>query len=158
ANFPSGVATTLNNLSNTIEGSGRIGDGGLTLKNGGFIFANRSSPLVIDTGARTVTNTGTLEGFNFSTLYVDSPLNNTGGKLLADFGEVVAVEGSRSGPATAGDAGTIEFGGPTTTGVVFSDNANHSAELVLDDSVHFKGIITGFAKNNLSDEIDLNDI
>ena len=156
AGLPGGVATTLDNLSN-IQGSGRIGDCGLTLKNGGSIDAEGSS-LVIDTGARTVTNTGTLEGFNFSTLYVDSPLNNANGKLQADFGELVAAQGATGGTATLEASSTIEFGGPTTTAVVFSDNGSHSAALVLDDSVHFKGVISGFAKANISDEIDLNDI
>jgi hypothetical protein len=28
----------------------------------------------------------------------------------------------------------------------------------IDDSVHFKGVISGFAVNNIEDEIDLNDI
>ena len=53
ADVAGGVPTTLNNVNNTIEGSGRIGDGGLTLKNGGTIEAGTvgagSSPLVIDT-------------------------------------------------------------------------------------------------------------
>ncbi len=37
ADLAGGVPTTLNNVNNTIEGGGRIGDGGLTLKNSGTI-------------------------------------------------------------------------------------------------------------------------
>jgi hypothetical protein len=162
ADSPGGVATTLYNLSN-IQGSGRIGDGGLTLRNGGTIAAtnNNGGPLVIDTGARTVTNTGTLEAVALGgTLYIDSPLNNTGGKLVAYYNELDAVMGATGGTAMLESGGTIEFGGPTTTAVEFLDDPYHSRQLVLDDSVHFKGVISGFDSNksNLSDSIDLLDI
>ena len=60
ADVAGGVPTTLNNVNNTIEGGGRIGDGGLTLKNSGTIEAGGENVLVIDTGARTVTNTGSM--------------------------------------------------------------------------------------------------
>jgi hypothetical protein len=79
ADVAGGVPTTLNNLNNIIEGGGRIGDGGLTLKNSGTIASTDDDPLVIDTGARTVTNTGTMAAFSFSTLDIESPLNNAGG-------------------------------------------------------------------------------
>jgi hypothetical protein len=161
ADSPGGVATTLYNLSN-IEGSGRIGDGGLTLRNGGTIAAdNDTGPLVIDTGARTVTNTGTLEAAALGgTLYIDSPLNNTGGKLVAYYNELDAAMGATGGTAMLESGGAIEFGGPTTTAVQFLDDLYHSRQLVLDDSVHFKGVISGFDSNksNLNDSIDLLDI
>jgi hypothetical protein len=159
ADFPGGVPTTLDNVSNTIEGTGRIGDGGLTLKNSGTIDADSTSPLVIDTGARTVTNTGTLQGFDSSTLYIASPLNNTGGKLSAVHdGELIADRGSSGGTAATGQGGIIEFGGPTTTAVQFADAGFESSSLVLDDSVHFKGTISGFDKVSTDDQIDLLDI
>ena len=41
ADVAGGVPTTLNNLNNIIEGGGRIGDGGLTLKNSGTIASDR---------------------------------------------------------------------------------------------------------------------
>jgi len=158
ADVPGGVPTTLNNLNNTIEGGGRIGDGGLTLKNSGVIEAGASgAPLVIDTGARTVTNTGTMAAGSFSTLDIESPLNNAGGKLTTHYSEIDVAQGATGGTAVLG-IGTIEFGGPTTTAVQFSDNPYSGSNLVLDDSVHFKGVISGFAKANLYDTIDLNDI
>jgi hypothetical protein len=156
ANFPGGVPTTLNNASN-IEGTGRIGDDGLTLKDSGSIEAT-FAPLVIDTGGRTVTNTGTLEGALFGVLYIDSPLNNTGGHLLTNHGDLVAAEGATGGTATIVSQTSIEFGGPTTTAVQFSSGVSGSGLLILDDSVHFKGVISGFAKFNINDSIDLNDI
>jgi hypothetical protein len=159
ADVAGGGPTTLNNLNNNIYGGGRIGDGGLTLKNSGEIQGTSStSPLVIDTGSRTVTNTGTLNATNVGELYINSPLNNSGGKLTARFGELVASQGASGGTATVSEGGIIEFGGPTTTAVQFADNSSIAATLVLDDSVHFKGVISNFAKFNIHDEIDLNDI
>jgi fibronectin-binding autotransporter adhesin len=164
AGLPGGVPTTLDNVNDTIIGVGRIGDDGLTLKNSGFIDADTAgtsaSPLVIDTGTRTVTNTGTLTAFDESTLYIDSPLNNTGGRLEETrSGDLIAEQGAIGGTATLFEGGTIEFGGPTKTAVQFASSASFGAgALVLDDSIHFKGVISGFAKANINDEIDLNDI
>jgi hypothetical protein len=73
-------------------------------------------------------------------------------------GNIVAVDGATGGSATFGAGTSIEFGGPTTTAVQFADNNLVAAALVLDDSVHFKGVISGFAKFNTDDTIDLNDI
>jgi hypothetical protein len=153
------VPTTLNNLSN-IVGAGRIGDDGLTLKNGGTIASGETAtvgPLVIDTGDRTVTNTGTLQSNFDSELYIDSPLNNTGGKLNLNRGIIVAARGATGGTASLFDA-SLEFGGPTTTNVQFNDPSFYSSALVLDDSVHFKGTISGFAKISTTETIDLLDI
>jgi hypothetical protein len=158
ADLAGGVPTTLNNLNNTIEGGGRIGDGGLTLKNSGTIAAGSfGSTLVIDTGERTVTNTGTLRSNFDSELYIDSPLNNTGGKLDLNRGEIVAARGATGGTASL-FSGSLEFGGPTTTNVQFNDPSFYGSGLVLDDSVHFKGIISGFDKVSTSETIDLLDI
>jgi hypothetical protein len=99
-----------------------------------------------------------MRGIDFSTLYIGSPLNNTGGKLVALHGELVAAQGAGGGTAVLNAGGTIEFGGPTTTAVSFADSEFNSAALVLDDSVHFKGVISGFAKANTFDQIDLADI
>ena len=112
------------------------------------------SSLVIDTSSRTVTNTGTMEATG-SDLYIASPLSNTG-TLVADGFAVVAAQGATGGTAKLDNGGQIEFGGPTTTAVKFDDNSVSS--LVLDDLVHFKGVITGFGKLNLNQTIDLLDI
>jgi hypothetical protein len=155
------VLTTFVNVNNTIAGAGRIGDHGLILKNGGTINAtgslepgeNRDS-LVIDTGSRTVTNTGTIEATG-GDLYIASPLSNTG-VLIADGFSLVAAQASTGGTAKLDDSGQIEFGGPTTTAVRFDDGSLTS--LVLDDSVHFKGVISNFGKFNTAQTIDLLDI
>src|SRR5271157_1263665 len=51
--------STLTNVNNTIQGSGDIGDNGLSLNNQSLIDANQSSELLVDAPA--ITNTGTLE-------------------------------------------------------------------------------------------------
>jgi large repetitive protein len=154
------VPTIFVNVDNTIAGAGRIGDRGLTLKNGGTIDAIgatggiEGAPLVIDTGSRVVTNTGTMEATG-GTLYVASPLNNTG-VLIASVYSIVAAQGATGGTAKLTFGSEIEFGGPTTTAVSFNDNS--ASSLILDDSVHFKGLITGFGKLNTDQSIDLLDI
>jgi hypothetical protein len=151
------VPTTFVNVSNTIAGAGRIGDRGPILKNGGTVNATggiNGSDLVIDTGSRTVTNTGTMTATG-GALYIASPLSNTG-VLIADAFSLFAAQGSTGGTAKLDDAGQMEFGGPTTTAVKFDDSS--ASSLVLDDSVHFKGVITGFGKLNLNQSIDLLDI
>src|SRR5262245_3259040 len=68
--------STFVNVDNTIRGAGRIGDRGLILKNGGTVNATGGidgSSLVIDTGSRTVTNTGTMKATG-GTLYIASLL------------------------------------------------------------------------------------
>lgn len=151
------VLTTFANVNNTIAGAGRIGDRGLILKNGGTVNATGGvdgSSLVIDTGSRVVTNTGTMKATG-GDLYIASPLSNTG-VLIADAFSLVVAQASTGGTAKLDDGGQIEFGGPTTTAVRFDDSSVTS--LVLDDSVHFKGVITNFGKLNTNQSIDLLDI
>jgi hypothetical protein len=150
------VPTTFANVNNTIAGAGRIGDRGLILKNGGTVNATGGldgSSLVIDTGSRAITNTGTMKA-TLGALYIASPINNSG-LLIADSNSLVAAQGATGGTAKLDNSGQIEFGGPTTTAVKFDDSSVTS--LVLDDSVHFKGVITGFGKN-INQSIDLLDI
>ncbi len=151
------VPTTFANVNDTIAGAGRIGDRGLILKNGGTVNATGGldgSSLVIDTGSRTVTNTGTMKATGGS-LYIASPLSNTG-VLIADAFSLVAAQGSTGGTAKLDDGGQIEFGGPTTTAVRFDDSS--ASSLVLDDSAHFKGVIANFGKLSTDQSIDLLDI
>ena len=64
------TSATLTN-QNTISGAGEIGGNGLLLTNQGVIDATGVNPLIIDTGASAVTNSGTLEATNNSTLFVE---------------------------------------------------------------------------------------
>jgi hypothetical protein len=74
---PSAVLT---NLDDTIIGAGTIGAGGLTLINGasGRILSDLAGKtLTINTGARTITNAGILQGGGGG-MYVTSPVENDG--------------------------------------------------------------------------------
>ncbi len=77
----SGSILTLDNVDNTISGTGTIGsgDGKLALQNdGGATTDATGGALILDTG-RTITNSGLLEATNHGTLDVqDSAINNTG--------------------------------------------------------------------------------
>ena len=82
-------------------------------------------------------------------------MSNTG-VLIADAVSLVVAQASTGGTAKLDQGGQIEFGGATTTAVRFDDNS--ASSLVLDDSAHFKGVITNFGKLNTDQSIDLLDI
>ncbi len=82
-----GSSATLNNTSN-ISGAGQIGDGDTTLtlinEQGGIIDGTGAAPLIIDTGANTITNDGTLETtVANSVLQIESDVDNLGGTVAA---------------------------------------------------------------------------
>jgi hypothetical protein len=148
-----GTSTTLTN-QNTISGAGTIGGDGLLLNNQGVIHANGTNPLIVDTGASAVTNSGTLEATNNSTLFVASNVNNTG-QLIANNGtDIFAGAVSGNGTATVQGAGSIEFGSTTTSNVTFGAGGG-TVTFDAASTLTGKVSITGFA---LGDTIDLADI
>ncbi|HUO29407.1 MAG TPA: hypothetical protein VMU80_09330 [Bryobacteraceae bacterium] len=124
SNYIFGAAGTdvLTNVDNTIQGSGKIGNGQMGLVNGGTIDANQSTSLTIHTSSGT-TNTGTLEATNGGNLilYGDS-YTNTGGTILASgTNSIVTLLGStiNGGTLNTDGGGLIEAsGGPVLNGVV----------------------------------------
>jgi hypothetical protein len=142
-----GASVTLANLNNTINGGGTIGGGGLKLNNeaGGIINATGVTPLVIDTGASTVINAGSMTATSGSTLVIGSNLGNTG-KLTANGGTIV-VEGTETGgSAVISGTGTIEFDAAATAGTTFA--AGSTGELILDDPAQYSGTVAGFVSVN----------
>lgn len=79
-----GAGATLTNVEDVIAGAGQIGTGNtdLTLINSGVIDGNseHGSALVIDTGANTISNAGTLEATGHGALAISGPgtLDNSG--------------------------------------------------------------------------------
>ena len=68
------------------------------------------------------------------------------------------AQGSTGGTAVL-HFGTIEFGGPTTTAVQISGKILLPVAVSSSTTIYqFTGVISGFAKANLFDTIDLNDI
>jgi len=121
-NFIQGGGTLTN--QSTIQGSGQIGNGALTLVNSGTIDANQSVELLINPNGGT-TNTGTLEATAAGTLLLQTdPITNTGGTILASgTGSTVVLNGgSISGGTLSTTGGGIieEEGGTTLTNVTIS--------------------------------------
>ncbi len=152
-------AVTLMNVDNTIEGTGIIGGDGLKLNNGAAgvidaLFFN--SPLIIDTADRTITNAGKMQAEPGAELVIASPLSNTGMLLSSGVQSLVLVEStSTGGSAIINGTGLVEFGAATTTGVKFAVGA--TGQLMLDDSIHYKGTVSGFGQNT-TQSIDLVDV
>ena len=89
--FGNSGAFALNNVDNTIAGAGQLGDGQMTLTNGGEIVANQLLALVLDTG-NYVLNTGILKSTNtnaangglvIANTSIDNSDENNAGKVEA---------------------------------------------------------------------------
>ena len=145
-----GAPVTLANLNNTINGGGTVGGGGLKLNNqaGGIINATGTTPLVIDTGANTVVNAGSMMATSGSTLVIGNNLSNTG-KLTANGGTIV-VEGTETGgSAVISGTGTVEFDAAATAGTTFASSS--TGELILEDPAQYSGTVAGFGVNTRID-------
>src|SRR5262249_50706271 len=141
----------------TISGGGTIGGGGLTLNNQtkGIVDANSSYSLIIDTGANTVTNTGTLKAEAAGELFIASNLNNKGSLYASNGTILIARTVTGTGTATINGTGQVEFGSASSNGIKFA--AGSTGELILDNSKHYTGTIAGFGTNTIQ-SIDLTDI
>jgi hypothetical protein len=154
-----GSAVTLDNVNDKILGGGTIGGAGLKLKNelGGTISALFGDTLVIDTGANAITNAGLMQASTFGTLVIASNLNNTG-KLDTKGGTIYATGTVTGGTAIISDIGThrgtFEFGAASSAATKFAAGA--SGQLILADSAHYTGVISGFGANT-AQSIDLAD-
>jgi probable HAF family extracellular repeat protein len=149
-----GASTTLTN-QNTISGAGEIGGNGLLLTNQGVIDATGINPLIVDTGASAVTNSGTLEATNNGTLFVASNVTNTGHLIANNGTDIFAGAVSGTGTATVQGAGSIEFGSTTTSNITFAAGADGTVTFDAASTLTGKLSITGFT---LGDTIDLADI
>jgi hypothetical protein len=148
-----GTSTTLTN-QNTISGAGTIGGDGLVLTNQGVIDATGTNPLIVDTGASAVTNSGTLEATNNATLFVASNITNTGHLIANNGTDIFAGAVSGTGTATVQGAGSIEFGSTTTSNITFGAGGG-TVTFDAASTLTGKLSVTGFT---LGDTIDLADI
>ena len=98
---------TLTNVNDTISGSGDVGDGkmGLINKAAGVIDSTGSAGMVLDTGANTIANAGTIEATGAGGLEIKSALNNTG--LIEALGGNVTVDAAVTGKGSATVDGAI---------------------------------------------------
>jgi hypothetical protein len=137
---------TLTNTDNTIQGSGTIGNGGLTVLNGaaGTIFANAPGQTLLINGSGGLTNNGTLKVAAGSTMVVASNLTNFSGGTLT--GGTYIVKGTAGNPGTlqitslpgdnggqiTSNAATIVLDGPTAQ---ITDSANKDALSQFQDNL-----------------------
>ena len=119
------VADTLYNLNNTIEGSGNIGDGQLTLVNGGIIEATGSNALTISLGGQgTNTATGQLLGIGTGGLSIQNGTYSNLGVIQANDGSSVTFASSAT---LTNDSST----GTLTGGTYRAIAANNGATLAV---------------------------
>jgi fibronectin-binding autotransporter adhesin len=156
----------------TIQGSGNIGDGQMTLVNSatGIIDANNgsgSAPLIIQTSGGT-TNTGTLEATNSSVLQITGAsggnVTNTGGLIQATGNGLVQLTGGvviTGGTLTTNTGGSIQGTGTATlSGVTLSSGSSYQVDntttTIVNGTITNNGTITlAAAGNNNPTELQL---
>jgi autotransporter passenger strand-loop-strand repeat protein len=117
--YADATTNVLDNVDNTIEGTGTIGLGQLDLVNGGTIDATGTNgSLVIDTTS--ASNTGLIEATGPAGLLVVAEINNAGGVIAANHADVYL-----------GDNATIDGGVLSSTPLahIYVDTATGSATL-----------------------------
>jgi hypothetical protein len=118
------VATVLDNAGNTIEGAGHLGDGQMTLVNGGIIEATGANALVINLGSTGLnTATGEMVGLGGGGLVLQNGTYTNDGLILAGDGSSVTFQSSA--------VLTNYAGGTLTGGAYVALDAGHGATLTL---------------------------
>jgi len=116
---------TLVNLNNTIEGSGQIGAGQLTLINDATINANGTLALILDTG-NTVTNNKLIEATGAGGLTIQSTTVNSG-----TAGTISAAAGIVSLQSATLQGGTLLSSGGGSFAVISSATLDGTAHTVI---------------------------
>ena len=156
-----GVAASdvLDNESETIEGTGQLGDKSLTVINRGTIDANLATGLTLN--ATLITNTGLIESTNAGgSLVVFGPINNSGGVIEAK-GAIVQLETSTTisgGSLKESGAGAFFADGNTeldgTVQAVTNDavvNVTDSVQLTVAGAIDNAGVISLASLGNHTD-------
>jgi fibronectin-binding autotransporter adhesin len=141
---------TLENVNNTIQGSGTIGNGGLTLLNdaGGTINANAPGQTLFLDGSGGVTNKGLLTATLGGTLEIlSTTINNFGGNITGNGGTVVLNSGTIQGGTLNGTLQTVAGGTATL------DGATHGVLTLSSGTTYTSGnntdlFVTGSIANN----------
>lgn len=126
--FSNGSAETLTNVDNRISGAGQIGDANLTFVNqaSGLVNATGTVALVLNTGANTIINNGTLEDTGAGGLQISGTVNNA--TVAGAIGGVIEAIGATAhvnlnGATIIGGTLTTASGGQidTTAGTFTSE-------------------------------------
>lgn len=115
------VSHLTNGANHTIQGSGQIGDGQMSVVNNGTFLANQTSSLTVQSDFSGATNNGTFQANSGSTLYVNGTLTNysnathvlTGGAYNCFSGAINLFQAQTiSGNVIATNSATIVLDGP----------------------------------------------
>jgi hypothetical protein len=147
-----GPGVILDNLNNTISGAGQLGGGELTLINGGTINATGTHSLTIDTDLNTIVNSGVLEASGSGGLVIESAIENSGLLWAKDANLTVHGPVSGGGTAIIDGHGTLDLEGQSTVDVAFG--ADGAGTLIVGDSFHFHGTISGYGEDDIIDLTD----
>jgi fibronectin-binding autotransporter adhesin len=145
---------TLENVNNTIQGAGNIGNGGaLTVQNdaAGKIIANTNGQTLALGTSGGVTNLGLLEATNGGNLAIQSTtVANAGGNITANGGTVTfqssIINGGTLNSSNGGALQTAVNGSSTLNGITLSTGSAYSSgnntDLFVSGTITNKGNIT----------------
>ncbi|HEY5106982.1 MAG TPA: Ig-like domain-containing protein [Caulobacteraceae bacterium] len=151
-------AVTLTNVNNTISGAGHLGDANLTLDNeaSGVIDASGfNNPLIIDTGANAVINTGLIEATGAGGLTIHgTTVDNAGGNIYAN-SATVTLDGADivGGNLNSSSVSITTLSGSTATidGATNGSVDSHSQINVADSSsLTITGTIDNYGQISLN--------
>jgi fibronectin-binding autotransporter adhesin len=134
----------LNNVNNTIEGTGQLGQNGMALNNGGTVNANVTSGTLSLNGGGAVTNTGLLEATNGGILSITNNVTNTGANITADGGTVSVNATITGGTLNQVGTGVLTSGSATLNGVTISAGSTYNVggQTFLEGTITNNGTIT----------------
>ena len=138
----------LENVDNTINGYGQLGDGYLNLINdlfGKIIASNAFHGIDIDTGFGFFVNHGLVASYAAGGLKIEGRFYNDG--MLEAKAGLLEICGKVTGHGHAIiDGGAMEFGNDSDASVVFASGT--TGTLVLDDPDDFTGTISGYSNGD----------
>jgi hypothetical protein len=161
---PSPSGSVLTDVDNRISGQGLLGGAGMTIINeaAGFIEA-KAGPLVINTGANTIINAGTIDSEGNPSGFpnppaqgtVESPVNNSGLIKADGDGSTLTFDDAVTGTGRA-----VISGGTLRFDSFFSQNVDFERStgvLALAQSVNYTAVIAQFTTTG-GESLDLADI
>ena len=132
---------TLTNQS-TIQGSGNIGGGRMTLSNSGTINANQPTPLTIQANGG-VTNTGTMEATNGILAFSGDTVTNTTGKISASNSTLQVINSTlNGGTVTLTGASALQLSNGTVQSGTLTNSSTGVIESLSNTTNTLGGAIT----------------
>jgi hypothetical protein len=155
--YGSSSTYTLNITHYTVDGSGNVGDGQMTLavEAAGTIDANQSSAaLTVNTGSNVIVDSGLLEATAGAELVIDSQVNAAGGTIEASgAGSIVLLTSTVSGGTFKEvSGGTIETSGGGGQLDGLTSTVTNAGNIVVADNTSFylEGTINNTGSISLS--------